>query len=235
MRKLFLILILLDFFAVAHASENSRINVSGQCIRTLVPDRASVNISSEVLEKTVGEASAKANDFYNKMREAVKKLNLKDLELETTQYNLYEKTEWQNNKTVSKGFRAAIGLSVSTSETGRIGEVISAATKFPAARVGGLSNFVSIEKMNQEKEACLESAVKNARAKAEKVARAANVSIGGLENFIEESSYMPMPMPMARASFGKMAEADMAGGAPPQIEAGTQKLNVTIQAAFSIK
>jgi uncharacterized protein YggE len=221
--------------ATVHAAQNSTqgITVEGICHRRAVPDRGAITITAEALEKDVKSAVSKATDTYERVRSAVKKLPLDQLEVETSEYSVQEERVWENNRQVSKGFRARMGLRVTSASIQKLGEVIAVAARESVRDVGALSTYLSPEKLKQEQMSCLEEAASHARFKAEKLAGALGAKIGALVALSEARPDSSHPMPvMMKASRESMMMADAPA---PQVEAGKQDISTTIFATFSLK
>ena len=62
-----------------------------------------------------------------------------------------------------------------TSDIARLGDIIAAASKSGTQEISGLSTFVSPSAMQSAREACLETATRNAASKALKLASGAGV------------------------------------------------------------
>jgi uncharacterized protein len=154
------------------------------------------------------------------------------MELQTTETSLQEQKEWEKNKTVSKGFSARMGLNVSTSEISRLGEVLSTATKLGVRELGQMNTYVSKELFKKERETCLEEAIRNARGKAEKMAKVEGIRVGRVLQVTENSGAVQAPVPMYRA---KMAMAEDATESAPTIEAKQEKISVSISASYELK
>jgi uncharacterized protein len=209
------------------------VTVTGTCIRSTLPDRGAVTVVADVLAQNLQEASKKSTEQYEAVRKAVQKLNLKDLELSTSESSFQEEREWRSDKSVFKGFRARLGLRVSTSETSRLGEVIAIAAKQNIRQVSGLSMFLSPEKTKVERESCLEEAVRNARAKAETVAKAASAKIGRVLTVTEGVRQEEVVRPFGvdkRMAMGVAEDASQA----PMIETAAEKISVEVVASFGL-
>lgn len=221
------------FGAGPAAAADRFVSVSGTCTRTATPDRAAIVVTADFLEPDVRSASKKATESYERVRDAVKRLNLEDLELQTVEYSLNEAKEWQKDRAVSKGFRARIGLRISSSQVQRMGEVIAIAAREGIRDVGALSSYLSEKKMSSEHMACLADASKDARAKAEQLAKALSARVGQALEISEAQAYVPKhSAPIAMTAMGAMADR----GAPaPEIEAGKQEISVSVNAKFALE
>lgn len=216
------------------AKEDRLVSVTGDCFRNVTPDRGTVTLTAEVVNPNAGEASQKVIDQYNKIRDRVKKLGLKNMELETSEFSVNEDFDWANNVRKSRGFRARMGLRVTSSEATRMGEVAGLASELKVQDVSGLQSFASRELMRSERESCLEEAFKNARNKATTLAKTSGMKLGSPVQIREDMAGGPMPGPMPiMAKGGVMMMADSASSAPA-IETGTSKLSVSVQAVFEL-
>ena len=219
----------------AEATPPRTITVSGQCKRQAVPDTGAVVITSDARELELDRAVSKARKGYDQLRSAVQSLHLANAVLSTTEYTVNPIREWEKNKTVFKGFNARMGLRVETSDFEKLGAVLTKAAELGIQDIGNLEHYLSPAKKLEEQSLCLESAAKNARAKAEKLAGALGAHVGAVQTLSESwdfQSPMPRPMMAMRGSSLKMgAEASDAVG----IEPGQENLSVTVNAMFLIE
>ena len=216
-------------------SEASGITATGACLKKITQDRASLILTSSFLSSSASQASNEATKVHQKLREAVQKLKLQNMGLETTNYSVGEEREWVNKKMVSKGFRARISLQVETSDIARMGEVIAAAANIGIKDIDSLSTFVSAEKYKSEYESCLEVASHNAKDKALKLAKGAGVKLGKVKSISEGALATPhsvavRPMVMAKSMGG--AELGSSPDEGPTIDTKSVDLNVSATVTF---
>lgn len=228
MRKL-PILIANSVLAFAVFAEEG-VSTQGQCHKKVTPDRGQITASAEDVSQNAKDARNKAATKIEKFRNAVKKLNLPDLELESTEASLYPQQEWENNKNVLKGFRANYSLRVSSSSFERMGEVLDAAINSGIKNAGQLSAFMSQELIKKEQKSCLEKATLDAREKAEILANSLGAKLGPVTRILHApespQNYRPM---MA------MEKATTSADSSPTLEAGKQDINVNVEVTFSLK
>ncbi|MDX9731457.1 MAG: SIMPL domain-containing protein [Bdellovibrionales bacterium] len=233
-----LILALFVFTAVHMHSvmafgQNQGVTVTGVCLRTTEPDRGSVTVSASVLEKESSVAMRKGTKIYEDVRKAVIDLKLKNAELQTSGISLNPETEWQNGRSTTRGYRARLSLTISTSELARIGEVVKVSSEKGAKEVSSMEQTLSPEKMKKEYEACLDEAVKNARSKADAIAKAAGSRVGRLleaSETISSGGERPPSPRLMKAAFAESAVADSG----PVIESAPTRLGVSIRARFGL-
>lgn len=212
------------------------VSVSGSCLKAVQPDRGSITLTADSQSLDLKTATKKSTESYDRLKQAIQKLNLKDVEITTSEYTFQEVREWEKDRSVFKGFRARMGMSISTSEIARLGEVISIASKEGIRDVGALNAYLSPEKLKTEREGCLEEAVKNARSKAETLAKAASTKIGSVLGIQETGGGLEArsPMPMRQMMMKGMA-ADVAAEASPSIDAGPQRISIEVSVVFALK
>lgn len=231
MKSAFVFTTVLFVSGLAHAADRT-ISVSGNCMKMVTSDRGSITVTADIQDKDLARATKKATESYEAVRSAVQKLNLKDAQVSTSEYNVSEIREWEKEKTVFKGYRARIGLHVATSETSRLGEVIAIASKEGIREVGALSTYLSDEKSKTEREACLETAVHNAFAKASRMAKAANAKVGKTMSIVEEgASAPPPPRPVHRMAM----DMEMKTTSAPTIEASSGNISVDVDVTYALE
>jgi uncharacterized protein YggE len=221
------------------SSDSSGIFVGGQCLRKVLQDRGAVTVVSTAVHPTPKEASTKVIEAHEKVKEAVKALNLPDFAPETEAYSVEEEREYKSDKWIKKGFRATMATRFETSDITRLGEIIGTASSAGAERVGNLGTFVSPEKMKAEREACLETATQNAVAKAARLAAGGGVNVGELLQVTENMGYGSRALggPGSRGVMA-MAAAGLEGDASvptPSVQAKAEDVSVEVTARFAVR
>ena len=235
MKSLCLIALLVAFtgsFSFAETPPRS-ISVTGTCTRQATPDRGSITVTANFQEASIRDASSKSTRAYENAKAAIQKLNLEHLELMTSTYQLSEVREWEKDKSVFKGYRARIGLRVTTSEVARVGEVIAIGAREGLKETDQLNLFLSDEKAAKERALCLKTAAEDARSKAVKLAEALNTTVGEPLSISESSSHFTPP-PIA---FGGMESLRASSDAvpAPKLEGGQQTITVNVSVSFALQ
>jgi uncharacterized protein YggE len=218
----------------AQAANERKVSVAGECTLEVEPDRGSVIVVAEHTASDAKAAIRKATEQHEKLRSELKRSKLKGLELSTSEYNVHEQFQWENNRQVSKGFTCRIGLKVVTPEIPALGEVLSLAGDVGIRNTQGLQTYLSDQKMLEEKKKCLEGAAKNAREKAEHLVKTLGGKLGVVLTIQERGSVIPGPMPMVAESMA-FADKAMARGAAPTIEGARQNLRLEVDVSFAIE
>lgn len=226
------ILSLFVMVGVAVATPPKFVAVTGHCQKQVTPDRAGLNLTAEVREANAGDAASKVTKQYERLRIDIKKLNLKDQELQTSNYQVRPEFDYSNGKQKLKGYVASLGIELETSEISRIGEVIELATKNGVQNAGGFRTFLSQGKEKETHEGCLEEAIRNARSKAEKMAKAGGTRLGEVLTIEEFKNLIrPPEPPMMMDAMAGAAKAMAA----PGIETRSLPTDVTVYVSFALQ
>jgi uncharacterized protein YggE len=224
------------YFLVTAALANPALNknavtVSGECRLEAVSDRGQLTVNVETLDKDVSKASKKTTEIYNKLKKSLEKLAIEDLQISTSGYNVYEQKEWENNKSISKGFKATLGMKVETNQIDKFSEIIKTASDAGISNIGNFSTFLSMEKQKKLALECLKVATQNAQTKAKTLAEGLGSKIGKALMISElEPNYNQPPMPV----YGRMEMMKASDAAGPEISASTQEYSKQITVSFEL-
>ncbi len=211
------------------------VSVQGRCEIKVTPDRGNLQLRTE---KTAADTALAVDEVSKKIEAAkkkIQKLELADLELRTTHFQVHEHREWENNKNVFKGYRASLGLEVTTSDIAKLGNVMAEAAKLGLTGTDSLRTFLSLEKSQKEYLKCLDIASADALKKAKQLAKSLDASVGEVESVNESPAIISAPQPMYSAMMdGGMRGMEKAAQAP-SIEVGDQTFSTTLQVSFQLK
>lgn len=230
LRALLIASFLISGSALAGADEV--IKVQGRCETKVVPDRIMITFTAENQSKDQKLAFKKTSQQIESLKEKIKAMKLKDLELKNTGYNVYPVREYEKERMVDKGMKVSLSLQLITSEIEKIGDTLAQATQTGITNVGTLQTFLSQEKTREEYLKCLEIAAKDASIKAQHLARQLNVKVGKVVQIIESPLPVQPPIPVQERGMMFAAKASMDA---PTIEAGQQDFSATIQVSYRIK
>lgn len=166
-------------------------SVSGEGKVTVVPDTATTNIGITVSKSNIKQAQAEANIIINKITSELKKLGIKDTDIKTQNYYVYP----QYNTNKIDGYQVNISLFVTVRDLEKINQVLDIAVANNANNIGGINLAVNENKQKElEKEARV-MAIKNAKEKAEELAKLSGMTLGKIVN-VQEGSNRSYPQPM---------------------------------------
>lgn len=197
------------------------ITVTGLGSVKAAPDQATFSFGVETQGATANEALAANNETVQNVIDAVKGQGIPDDDIQTQSVSVSPR--YSSDGQVIIGYSANNTVSVIVRELDQVGAVVDAATKAGANQVYGPS--LEIADKTALYEQALGEAFDDARSKAEAVAKAAGVTLGGVVNVVEGGGYAPMPV-------AEEAAADAGGGVP--IEPGLQELQASLTVTFAI-
>ncbi len=229
--------LLLLTFVVGYASnaqdthnEKRTLSVTGSGKVDAAPDVAYLTLSVETLAKNASQAVKDNSGTTNKVIEAIKAKLGKDDKVSTAGYSLAPVYEYNNqtNKTDFKGYRASNRIIVEAHNLKEIGNIIDSTAEAGLNNVESLS-FDTTKRDEIRREAIVE-AVRDAKATAETLSKAAGVTI---TKILQLSPSFDYPVPVYR-DYALAKEASPA--APPTpIEPGDISVSASVSIVFEIE
>ncbi|MCL1902503.1 MAG: SIMPL domain-containing protein [Alphaproteobacteria bacterium] len=216
--------------------ENTRtIMTTGECLSSVERDTTAITLRVTELNKDAGVSLSAARRVYATLAEYLRGIKDDTMKIQTVRFDTNEKTEWNHveQKSVTLGFETNIEVSVSSKDRATIETILSHVGQTIDVIPGNLRMFTSPEKMKPALEACIQSAVENARDKAESIATADGVRVGKMIS----ASYsrttggdmQPRPMMFSRAA-GVMMDSAM-----PELFASDSDISVVVNISFQVR
>jgi hypothetical protein len=225
----------------AGISPTNTISISGQGEVFAIPDTATFSFTVSETGKDVASAQTKATAKTNDTIDYLKEQGIKEIDIKTTDYSVNPQYEWSNQICTSNGYcppgrQTIIGYEVSQTilvkihDTDQAGTLLSGVGSRGVSNVSGL-NF-TVDDEDALKAEARDKAIKQAKEKAEVLAKSLGVSIVRVVSFNENNYGGPVPM---YAKMETMA-ADAGGmGAAPQIPTGQNKITSDVSVTYEIR
>ncbi|MGL4198563.1 MAG: SIMPL domain-containing protein [Allorhizobium sp.] len=224
------------FVAPAFAAETERreatIMVSGEGEAAIAPDMAVISLAVMRDAETAGEALSANSAAMAEVLADLKAQGIADKDLQTTDFSIQPKykqetrTDGTYEAPVIVGYTVSNGLTVRVRDLAKLGEVIDRSVKLGVNQGGGIT-FT-----NDDPEAAVEAArkqaVEKAAAKAKTLTEAAGVKLGRVVE-ISENFARPMPQVYAAAPMAKMADESV------PIASGENLYTVTVNITYAIE
>jgi uncharacterized protein YggE len=224
------------FVAPVFAAETERreatIMVSGEGEATIAPDMAVISLSVVRDAETAAEALSANSAAMSEVLADLKEQGIAEKDLQTTDFSIQPKykqetrTDGTYEAPVIVGYTVSNGLTVRVRDLSKLGAIIDRSVKLGVNQGGGIS-FT-----NDDPEATIEAArkqaVEKAAAKAKTLTEAAGVKIGRIIE-ISENFARPMPQVYAAAPMAKMAEDSV------PIASGENLYTVTVNITYAIE
>ena len=209
------------------------ITVSGECLTSVPRDKTAITLRVTTLADTAAQSM---RDATAQMAEITEYLKSQPVEMQTTQFNSYEKTEWNRDeqKSVVLGIETTVAVEVSANNVTEIENVLNAFADKPNVFSENLRMYTSPEVLKPIMEKCLSVAVENARVRANALAsgdnrragRLLSVSYGNANQSTPENGLLRTKMVTASA---------MADTATGTIISKDTDVSVSVSATFEIK
>jgi uncharacterized protein YggE len=207
---------------VVPSAASPQIMTTGVGEAQVTPDRAVISIGVQTRASTAAQAGADNARRQRAILDTLRALGAKSEQLSTNGYNVYPEMSGGSPQTPPRvsGYTVSNTVRVDVRNLDDISRFIDAALAKGANSMSGLQFYSS--KADSARRAALASAVANARADAEIIARAGGGTVGALILLSSGEAQSPRPMeaPMAR----------MAMASPTPIEAGLQTVSATVTA-----
>lgn len=204
------------------------ISISGQGKVTAIPDIAKVRMGLQTEKNTVGEAQEENSKKMNRLIAALQEMGVEKEDVKTTNYNIYPNYDWNRGNRTLRGYMVDQNVSVTIRDLDTVGLVMALAGEYDLNQASSL-NF-SIDKPEQYRQEARLLALKEAKTKAEALAKAAGVKLGKVVSFSESSA----PSAVYRDMDYMVMEAGGAKAIAPEIEAGSQEISVSVSVSFEI-
>ena len=226
----------LVFGAMERPSVPRTIAVRGECLTTAPRDKTAITLRVTTVDKSAAKSMKQATDQVAKITEFVKGL---DAEMQTTEFNSYEKTEWNRDlqKSITLGIETSIAVEVSSKNIETIEKVLNAFAGAENVYSENLRMYTSAEVLKPIMEKCLGVAVENARVRADALAAGDNRRAGRMLSVSYETSsnntmYKNIaPRMMAMGAVAESAAMDVGGS----LVSKDTDVSVSVSATFEIK
>ncbi len=225
----------LAYTYLIHPREQRSIAVSGECLTTAPKDRTAITLRVTTLDKNAAASMKKATEQIAQITEFLKS---QDVKMQTTQFNSYEKTEWdhQNQKSVTLGIETTIAVEVSADNIEKIEAVLNKFAGVPNVYSENIRMFTSAETIKPILEKCLGTAIENARERATAIAIADGAKLGELVSAgygtSVNNTYSAPTANFMRTKL-EVASMDMAVGGG--LVSKDTELSVTVSAVFEVR
>ncbi|MBO4700172.1 MAG: SIMPL domain-containing protein [Alphaproteobacteria bacterium] len=229
-----LCVLVLGWGAVNRLAEPRTISVGGECLTSAPKDRTAITIRVSVTDKSAAKSMKTASTKVAAINEYLKTL---DVKVQTSEFNSYEKNEWNptTHKSDFVGIETTIALDVSASNIDTIEKVLTQFAGQPDVFVTNLRMFTSAETLKPILESCLGTAVENARSRADALAAGAGRRVGKLLAVSYGSGYNVQPSANFRMAKAEMVMDTAAGYAGGAITGKDTEVSVNVSAIFEIR
>jgi len=210
------------------------ITVSGSAEKKTKNQIANFSAGVSATDLNRENAVAEVNKKMDELVTALKNFGIKTEDIQTAYLNIYQNQDsyWDSadnrNKTRPGAWNVSNNVSIVLRDVDRASSLTDLLSKSGATNVYG-PNF-SLDKTGKDIENELyQAAIKDARQKAEEMAKSSGIRLGEVLNIQEGGSYSPI-YPMYRS----MGGGGMGGGESAPVEAGSSLITRSVTVTFKI-
>lgn len=203
------------------------------------PDIASFIFGANVTAKTVAEAQTQVTQKIDAGLAILKKYNIEDKDIKTTNYNINPHYEYVQatcfvmpcppGRSVITGYDVGQSIAVKVRNVEDAGGIIGELGEAGLTDVSGIEFTVDDE--DSLRAEARQMAITDAKEKADRLAKDLGVKLGKIVSFYENESY---PIPYARYGIGGDAEFS-AALASPDLPAGENKIISNVSVVYEIR
>lgn len=208
----------------------STFDVSAEGSVTVIPDEARVRMGVRKEGTSIAQIQEQVNVAMDQLSESLREMGIDERDIKTDSYSFNPRYGIGPRP---DGYVAYAEVEVKVRDLGKVSEVLDLVGRLELEQVGGLTFGLS-EKLEEETmRAARGEAVEEAKAKAEELAKLANMRLGKIVDLQESGSY-PQPYVM-RAE--KMMTLDAVGEesvTPTPVEPGSSEISVSVTLSYEI-
>jgi len=206
------------------------ITIDGEGKVTAIPDIAEISLGIQTDKATVASAQKENTDKMNKIIAELKGTGIEAKDIQTTNYSIYPRYDWNEGKQTLLGYTVSQNVTVKIRNLDKIGDIVDKAGSLGANQVSSLS--FTIDEPEVIKQQAREKALVNAKEKAEALAKVAGVRLGKLVSFTESATPV---YPVYRDYATKSLDAGVAESAPaPTVEPGSQDVIINVMVTYEV-
>lgn len=224
----------LIFGALEKSSVPETISVVGECQTSAIKDRTAITLRIKALDANAAESMRIATE---QTKEITNFLVDQDVEMQTTEFNSYEKTEWNRDtqKSVTLGIETTIALEISADNINEIERVLNKFAGTPNVYSENLRMYSSNQTLQSALERCLAGAVENARVRADALATGDKQKSGKMLAVSYDTTTSANYAPVARFGAAKLMATESSIDTSGTLVTKDTDVSVRVTAVFEIK
>ncbi|HOY55906.1 MAG TPA: SIMPL domain-containing protein [bacterium] len=227
------IVIVALFVATKRAEPDRQFSVSATGKVFAKPDIANLTVGIKTEPKATAAEAAKDNTKkMNEIIEALKKMDIEEKDIKTTNYSLNPVYDWSSDRQVLRGYEISQNVTVKIRDLDKIGEAIAKTTEKGANQVGNI-NFTIDDEFELKAEA-RDGAIEKAKTKAEEIARKTGMKLGKIINVYENQVYVPGPVNYLAKDVAQGLGREESISAPT-IQTGENEVSVEVTVVWEVK
>jgi hypothetical protein len=214
-------------------SPDRSVRVMGESTVTVAPDQATVRFGIVSRAETAEAARSQNAEAAKSAMNAVRELGVGEEKMRMEMLRLQPRREYnpETKTREEKGYEATRQVVVELDDLEQLPRLVTRVVQRGANRVEGIDYGLSDRSAVRDE--ALGDAAKNARDKAQLLARSLDATLGPVRQIAEEQFGFDQPQPRVQMAFAKTAEAD-AAPEPDAYAAGEIEVTARVQVVFEL-
>ena len=223
------------FSIMLSAQDSAPLSVIGQSSLSLKPTRTVISYTVNSGQNSYVAAVEDMTKRVDELAAILTKLQFEEDEIVTSTFSIQEKFLYDRGKRINDGYVATQVLRVAfAQDKKRLLEVLSKTTSGLVNAEVGISFTLDDETKDQVELQLIEQAVRDAKTKAETIAKASGYKITGIKEMDYGSTAMPFPKPQLARMEMLGASADAGGAQVSNFEAADLTFSDSVRVIFWI-
>lgn len=221
-------------FSSTTQSKGEPFVVTGEGKVSVTPDIANVTLGIRESGPSLKTVQNAVNSKSKTLTDALKKLGVDEKDIKTSSYNVYPQYDYTASIQRIIGYQVSTNYRVTVRDFDKINDIVVAGTTAGANTVGNISFELNDSTQTEKMNVARQEAVKDAKSKAEGLAKAAGITLGRVIN-IAESQNQNTIRPVA---FTEKSDIGIGGGTPvvqPNIQPGETEINMVVSLSYEVR
>lgn len=207
--------------------------VSGVGKVSVTPDIAKVNLGIEENGVSLKQVQESVNKKSKNLVSKLKSLDIPEKDIKTTQYFVYPNYDYANGGQKIVGYRVSTSYEVTIRDFDKVNDVLVIGPEVGANIAGGVNFEINDETKKEKLNDAREIAVKEAKEKAQGLAKASGITLGKIINISEDFGGSPIRMYAPTSMDGGLAESKSI--TQPDIQAGETDISVNVSLSYEVR
>ncbi len=206
--------------------------VTGEGKVTVTPDIAKVTVGIQESGVSLKQVQDSVNKKSKNLTDAIKKLGVGEGDIKTTSYNVYPQYDYTSAAQKITGYQVSTDYQITVKDFDKINDVIVTTTANGGNVVDGVSFEINQETKKQKLQEARDLAVKEAKEKAEGLAKSAGISLGKIINISENQTggnIRPLALPISGGADLQKTVSQ------PDIQPGTTEIDVMVSLSYEVR
>lgn len=208
------------------------ITLSGEGKVTAKPDIAYLSLGIFSTGADVASTQKRNTEQMNAITSAMKAFDIKDEDLQTSNYSVSPEYDYRDGKQTLRGYRVSQNLSIKIRDLSKIGDILAKAGELGSNEIYGVT--FNVDDPTELESQARDEAISDAKDKADALARQLGVRLGRIVSFSEDG-YVPTAMRSDYSAYAKEQAMGVGGAPSPDIQSGSLDVVKNVSVTFEIK